>query len=145
MKKKKSKKKKNISFIIFLILLFPWWNSSFADIQLTCASTKAAKKDLDGNIEYTELLPSHFTLISEDLGNNQVIARLFPNELETGNMSSPFLGKKTDSGLMLRWNSPKHENSYDILRIDRISGQFTLSYYASSDWFYRWSGKCWSE
>ena len=64
-------------------------------------------------------------------------------------MSSPFLGTKTDSSLILRWNSP-YDKSYDALRIDRISGQFTLtSYYPeeikSGDWFYRYSGQCRAE
>ena len=85
--------------------------------------------------------PSHFSVLSEDLGNNEVIVRLFPNELESGAMSSPFLGTKTDSSLLLRWNSP-YDKSYDALRIDRISGQFTLTSYASGDWFHIYSGQC---
>ena len=132
-------------FLMILVLGLLWCNVGFADIQLTCAIINVGKKDLDGKVEYKELNPSHFTVLSEDLGNNEVIVRLFPNEFETGAMSSPFLGTKTDSSLTLRWNSPYYDKSYDTLRIDRISGQFTLTSYASGDWFHRYSGQCWAE
>ena len=119
-------------------------NVGFTDIQLTCATINIGSKERDGKVKYTEVNPSHFSVLSEDLGNNEVIVRLFPNEFETGAMSSPFLGTKTDSSLLLRWNSP-YDKSYDALRIDRISGQFTLTSYAFGDWFHRYSGQCWAE
>ena len=134
---------KKLSLYVFLGLMF--CNVGVADIQLTCAIVNSGKKDLKGKIVYKELNPSHFSVLSEDLGNNEVIVRLFPNEFETGAMSSPLLGTKSDSSLAVRWNSPYYDNSYDVLRIDRISGQFTFTSYASGDWFYRWSGQCWAE
>ena len=140
---------KKLSTYLFLVL-FGFSASSFADdVQLTCATINIGSKERDGKVKYTEVNPSHFSVLSEDLGNNEVIVRLFPNELESGAMSSPFLGTKTDSSLLLRWNSP-YDKSYDALRIDRISGQFTLtSYYPeeikSGDWFHRYSGQCWAE
>jgi len=136
-------------FLMIVVLGLLWCNVGFADTQLTCAIINVGTKDSHGKIVYKELNPSHFSVLSEDLGNNEVIVRLFPNEFETGAMSSPFLGTKTDSSLILRWNSP-YDKSYDALRIDRISGQFTLtSYYPeeikSGDWFHRYSGQCRAE
>ena len=122
-----------------------WCNVGVADIQLTCATINAATKDLDGKIEYQEFKPSHFSVLSEDLGNNEVIVRLFPNLLETGSMSSPFLGIKSDSSLAVKYNNPYYDDTYKTLRIDRISGQFTYTWYIGEDWFRRSSGECWAE
>ncbi len=105
-----------------------------------------AIKNIDnGKIKYKEIEPSHFSVLSDDLGNNEVIVRLFPNEFEIGGMSSPFLGTKTDSSLVLRWNSPYYDDNYDTLIIDRISGQFTLTGYVFNEWTLRQSGICWAE
>ncbi|MDA9877064.1 hypothetical protein N9C92_01530 [Candidatus Pelagibacter sp.] len=110
-----------------------------AEINLICASTTYSSRIM-GELETSEVMPSTFTVVIENLGGNKVIARV-KGSAETGHKCSPYKGRADDSSYDLKC---KRSGAEEKMKINRISGRFSNTEHipGKSEWLIQTSGLC---
>jgi len=126
------------------IIYFTIFTQAFSEITLLCFTTNYNSRDYTtGKINYSETVPSRWTLIIEFLDEKNIIVRP-KGSSESGGKCGPGLGTFSESEIkyVCKFQGPKDKG--EIFNLNRYSGLYESETFIGSktQWFLQTAGRC---